>query len=310
MTPTVSIIMPTYNRENIVGRAMRSVVGQTFDKWEFIVVDDCSTDGTPRIIKEFSESRIRYIRHTENLGVSHARNTGIRSADDSRYLAYIDDDDEWMPKKLELQIALFERSHDELAAVGCGRIDCERGVSEVLLPAHRGWIFEHILARRGRGYGAPLILVRRYPGEPDTLFDVSFPCLEDMDYALQLAKNRPMDYVPEPLVKVHRESDRQHLWNPENTFFGYRRILEKYSEEITSRPEILSHYLFCMAKELASVGRMGEARRMLMRSRHGAVGRGKLYLWYASTFFGSLGMRACARYFTVSPPEVPVKEGY
>jgi glycosyltransferase involved in cell wall biosynthesis len=78
--PTVSIILPTYNRSHLVGRAIQSVLEQTFQYWELIVVDDASSDNTEGVVCGFPDPRIRYIRHQWNKGQSAARNTGIRSA--------------------------------------------------------------------------------------------------------------------------------------------------------------------------------------------------------------------------------------
>jgi len=75
--PTVSVIIPTYNRAHLVGRAIRSVLNQTFQDFEIIVVDDGSTDNTEEVVKSFNDPRIRDIRHEQNRGGSAARNTGI-----------------------------------------------------------------------------------------------------------------------------------------------------------------------------------------------------------------------------------------
>ncbi len=108
MNPTVSVIIPTYNRANLVSRAIKSVLNQTYQDFEIIVVDDCSEDNTEEIVKSFNDSRIRYIKHKKNKGGSAARNTGIKRAR-GKYIAFLDDDDEWLPSKLEKQIMLFEK---------------------------------------------------------------------------------------------------------------------------------------------------------------------------------------------------------
>jgi len=78
--PKVSVVIPTYNRAHLVGRAIRSVLNQTYQDFEIIVVDDGSTDNTKEVVKSFNDPRIRYIRHEKNRGGSAARNTGIRAA--------------------------------------------------------------------------------------------------------------------------------------------------------------------------------------------------------------------------------------
>ena len=108
--PTVSIIIPTYNRAHLIGRAIQSVLNQTYQNFEIIVVDDGSTDNTEEMIKEFQkhDKRIKYIRHEKNRGGAAARNTGIKVAR-GEYIAFQDSDDEWLPEKLEKQMDVFQR---------------------------------------------------------------------------------------------------------------------------------------------------------------------------------------------------------
>lgn len=103
-TPFVSIVIPTYNRARFLGRLVRSVLNQTYKNFEVIVADDASTDDTAEIIKTFKDDRIRYIRHESNAGAAAARNTGIK-ASRGEYVAFQDSDDEWLPEKLEKQMA-------------------------------------------------------------------------------------------------------------------------------------------------------------------------------------------------------------
>ena len=102
-SPVVSVIIPTYNRAHLIGRAIRSVLDQTYQDWELIVVDDASTDDIPGIVKGFTDGRVKYIRHDENKGAAAARNTGIQAARGA-YIAFLDSDDEWLPEKLERQV--------------------------------------------------------------------------------------------------------------------------------------------------------------------------------------------------------------
>lgn len=108
--PTVSVLIPAYNREAYVGAAIRSVLGQTFDDLELIVVDDGSTDGTAREIAAFSDPRLRWLTQ-RNAGPSAAMNTGLRAAR-GRYLARLGSDDLWLPEFLAVQVGLLERRPD------------------------------------------------------------------------------------------------------------------------------------------------------------------------------------------------------
>ncbi len=304
---TVSIVVPTHNRAHLLGRAVRSVLAQTHQDWELIVVDDGSEDDTQAVLAGFRDPRIRSLRNDPALGVSRARNAGILAARPSGYLAFLDDDDEWLPRKLELQLATFRSSPVPLSAVGCGRIDCGPTSSEIFLPHYRGEVFEHLLARRARGYGAQLILVKRWPGQEDVLFDADLPCLEDADYSMRLALRGPFDFVAEPLVKIYRNDGGPHVWNPEAAILGYERLAHKYQEELVSRPDVKSYYEVCMARDLASLGRLKECRSRLREAFGTSDRRARLLSWYAASLVaGSVGVRFSARLLPILPPEASV----
>lgn len=102
--PKVTVIMPVYNVEKFVAAAIQSVLGQRFQDFELLIIDDCSPDSSQRICRQFSDPRIRIIQHTENRGLASARNTGIRQAQ-GEILAFIDSDDCWLPEKLQRHVA-------------------------------------------------------------------------------------------------------------------------------------------------------------------------------------------------------------
>ncbi len=100
--PLVSVIMPAYNAEKYISKSIQSVLEQTYQNWQLIIVNDGSKDDTSSIIKCFDDKRIRLIEQ-ENSGVSKARNTGIEYSD-GEYIAFLDSDDIWLDKKLEVQV--------------------------------------------------------------------------------------------------------------------------------------------------------------------------------------------------------------
>lgn len=103
----VSVVIPTYNRAHVLNRAIRSVLGQTYQHFEIIVVDDGSTDNTEQVVKAIADDRVRYIRHETNKGTAAAaRNTGIRQAC-GEFIGFVDSDDEWLPGKLQKQVDKF-----------------------------------------------------------------------------------------------------------------------------------------------------------------------------------------------------------
>lgn len=94
--PQVSVVIPTYNRAGVLGRAITSVLSQTFPDLECIVVDDGSTDQTVVLVERFQDPRLRLLRLPVNKGGGHARNVGIQAAR-GELLAFLDNDDEWLP---------------------------------------------------------------------------------------------------------------------------------------------------------------------------------------------------------------------
>ena len=100
----ISVIIPTYNRASLLPRALDSVLRQTWEDLEVIVVDDASRDDTPQVMAACTDPRVRYIRLEKNSGACVARNTGVAQAR-GEWIAFQDSDDLWLPEKLEKQMA-------------------------------------------------------------------------------------------------------------------------------------------------------------------------------------------------------------
>ncbi len=120
----ISVVITTHNRKNIVKRAIKSVLNQIYENIECIVIDDKSTDGTEKIIKNIEDKRVKYIYipEEESKGGNYARNVGIKVAQ-GKYIAFLDDDDLWLPEKVLLQLEEFERKPD-VKMVYCRRYFC------------------------------------------------------------------------------------------------------------------------------------------------------------------------------------------
>ena len=100
----VSIIMPSWNTAKFIAETIQSVIDQTYQNWELLIVDDCSTDNTDEIVASFKDDRIKYFHNEKNSGAALTRNRAMREAQ-GEWIAFLDSDDLWMPKKLEKQIA-------------------------------------------------------------------------------------------------------------------------------------------------------------------------------------------------------------
>lgn len=109
MNELVSIIMPAYNDEKYIKESILSVLNQTYTEWELIIVEDCSTDNTCKIIRTFDDERIRLLKNDNNMGAALSRNRALREAK-GRWIAFLDADDIWAPEKLQRQIAYMKEN--------------------------------------------------------------------------------------------------------------------------------------------------------------------------------------------------------
>jgi glycosyltransferase involved in cell wall biosynthesis len=105
----VSIIMPSYNTAPYIRETIQSVLNQTYQNWELIIVDDCSTDNTDEVVASVKDERIRYYHNEKNSGAAVSRNRALREAK-GRWIAFLDSDDLWMPEKLDKQISFMEKN--------------------------------------------------------------------------------------------------------------------------------------------------------------------------------------------------------
>ncbi len=111
MSDLVSIIMPSYNTTKYIAESIQSVLNQTYTNWELIIVDDCSTDNTDDVVKQFlADSRIKYLKNEKNSGAAISRNRALREAK-GKWIAFLDSDDLWLPQKLEKQIEFMEENN-------------------------------------------------------------------------------------------------------------------------------------------------------------------------------------------------------
>mgnify|MGYP000375070833 CR=1 FL=1 len=107
MNDLVSIIMPSYNTAQYIEKTIESVMEQTYTNWELIIVDDCSSDNTEKIVKGIKDERIKFFRNERNSGAAISRNWALQLAK-GRWIAFLDSDDIWFPEKLEKQISFME----------------------------------------------------------------------------------------------------------------------------------------------------------------------------------------------------------
>jgi glycosyltransferase involved in cell wall biosynthesis len=242
--PEVTVVIPTFNRGAVVGRAIGSVLAQTCQDWELIVVDDCSTDGTEQVVKGFSDDRIKYIRHDRNRRGGAARNTGIRCAR-GKYVAFLDDDDEWLPEKLEKELEFFRHSDPEVGLVYSGMIisDEHGNVLVSRLEMRSGWVHEALLDHNFIG-SCSRVTVKKEILDRVAGFDESFVNCQDYDLWLRVAKVSKVACVPHYLVRRYLVPERMTA-SLRNIGLGWEQILIKYRSEM--KPPILVRHLSRLA---------------------------------------------------------------
>ena len=207
--PTVTVVIPTYNRAALLPRALRSVLAQTHQDFEVLVVDDGSTDDTASVVADTGDARVRYVRQPENAGVAAARNRGLRESRGT-FIAFLDSDDEWRPEKLAMQLELFDTHSDETALVYTGvenvRTD---GTSSIDRPRDRGNVYARMLAVNVIHGGGSNVMIRRSVVATAGFFHETLPAIEDYDYWLRITRFFRVDYVDAPLVRYHNPGDRE-----------------------------------------------------------------------------------------------------
>lgn len=233
--PKVSVIIPTYNRLSMLKEAVESVLAQDYEDFELIVVDDGSTDGTSEAMKQYGK-RVRILEHTENRGVSAARNRGILHAR-GKYVAFLDSDDLWGKGKLNIQAAfLDDNPHYPLCYTD--EIWIRRGKRVNPMKKHSkysGWIFEKCL---------PLCIIspssammRKNLFSKVGLFDEALPVCEDYDFWLRVSARFPIFFIHKKLIVKrggHPDQLSQRSWGNDR----YRVIaLEKLLSEPFLKPE-------------------------------------------------------------------------
>ncbi|OUU50709.1 MAG: hypothetical protein CBC25_07670 [Pelagibacteraceae bacterium TMED65] len=204
----VSVIIPTCKRSNFIVRAINSVLNQTYKNIEIIVVDD-NNEGdkfrkrTENILRKFIiNKKIKYLKHKYNLGISAARNTGVQSAK-GEYIAFLDDDDQFLPNKTKEQIKIFNQSSYKVGLVYGAylEINNQNGKERVIFPKIKN-NFYSILGINHLGPPS-MVMFSKVAIKKIGKFDVNLNHKEDIDYYFRLSKYFKISYTNEVLCKYY-----------------------------------------------------------------------------------------------------------
>lgn len=202
-TPLVSIIIPAYNAELYIEKAINSILNQSYQNFEIIVTNDGSTDSTESVISQYSDSRIHTISQT-NGGMSSARNAGLRAAT-GEFISFLDSDDYWLPEKLEKQVALIQDNPDLGFCSTQTRVETPTGefVNDWLCPVINISTLHTIMSESASIAGsASSVLVRKAVQRKAGFFDESLTGLEDTDMWIRFAAISNYCCIPETLTVI------------------------------------------------------------------------------------------------------------
>jgi len=265
--PTVTVIIPTYNRGHVIRRALHSVLHQTYQSLEVIVVDDGSTDNTEEIVASFNDPRILYIRHETKRGAAAARNTGIKAAS-ADFIAFQDSDDEWLPEKLEAQMKVFEDTPPEVGIVYTDMWKIKGGErkywhSPVIKPED-GTVYEQALDRV-MGIGIQTAVIKRECFHKAGVFDEKFPRFIDLELFIRLSKYYYFYHINLPLVNYYDIGEGISN-NDEALITAYELIFKKYSYGIVKNKKSLAKELCIIGDSLCKRGKLNQGRNFLLKA--------------------------------------------
>lgn len=270
-SPVFTIVLATYNRSHIVGRAIKSVLAQTHRDFELIVVDDASTDDTSEAVASFQDGRVRYLRHESNRGLAAADNTAIGAAR-GKYVCFLGDDDELLPGFLSETLHRFEAAPTQVGFTGCGIriVDTSKGQEVVCerLPKARRFsnredaylsLLESIPF--GGGWG---VTIRRECFDVVGLFDEQLQTEADRDLFIRLVRDFDFQVIPKVLVQVHRHS------GPHLNIYGFRkaqafeRMLEKHAQTLRSHPRLWARWHYKIGWLYYHSGNRAKGRKTIL----------------------------------------------
>lgn len=200
----ITVVIPTHNRSKILGRAIDSVLNQTYQQFEIIIVSDGSTDNTEEVVRKYQNNydNIFYISVYPNKGANNARNEGIEAAKGD-FIAFLDDDDEWLPTKLENQLNVF-KSNEKIGLVytGINVIYVKENVQYTASAGLQGDLSKTILKNNAIG-STSSVMVKKSVLNKSGFFDVNMPAAQDYDLWIRICQLSQVGFASEPGVNYY-----------------------------------------------------------------------------------------------------------
>lgn len=286
----VSVVIPTYNRSELLKKAVHSLQHQHHQNLEIIIVDDCSTDDTEAVVKGMRDPRIKYIRHPINKGGSEARNTGIKHAT-GNYVGFLDSDDQWLPDKLQKQLAIFN-GNPEVGAVYTGvRLVNDSQIIKEIVPRYRGDILPMLIESNCIDTTSSVLVKTELLHEING-FESALPSCQDWDLYLRLSQITNFDFVKDSMVLFFQHSGDRISTNNAAVLSGQVYIFKAYktlAKELGSG--IFEKFSINIFKTLLKVGITSHdkeavklARKVLIEAAFEKNSSLKAIIYYLTTF--------------------------
>lgn len=234
--PRVSIIIPTYNREKLILKALESIFNQSFQDFEILIIDDASTDNTEQVLKDLNHPQLRYFKLEKNGGQCIARNFGSTKAY-GEFIAFLDSDDEWLPEKLEKQVELFDKGSKRMGGTYGNSYTTDVIKDETTLIKtnnFRGDIHKKFL----RGFCPPtpsMFMVRREAFEKVNGFDEALVTFVDLDLWMRISEHYDFDYVDDPIIIKYEQIGDQYVNNFDKRYRGYHLFMKKWADVVEKK---------------------------------------------------------------------------
>ena len=284
--PKVSVIITTFNRAEYLEKAIKSVLNQTYSDFELLILDNSSTDNTEEVVKSFNDKRIRYIKHPL-LTISQARNLGLKKAR-GEFIGFLDDDDEWLPNKLEAQLQVFENKNQNCGLVygGFVRVDDFGRELGFHRPRLKGNVFINLLSQKDPFTGSasnPILRksVFRVIGEYNEKVLVG----EDFELYLRLAEKFEVDFTPEIVFKIRSHSGPRLGDKIKEAADLEILILRNYKDFFEKNSKLKSQFLQKIGGKFCRLGHLKEGRLYIKEAIKTYPFNFPAYFQYLFSFF-------------------------
>lgn len=264
----VSVVMTTYQREpTMVKRAIKSVLIQTHQNLELIIVDDSPSSYEQRLkvkkmIKNIQDSRIKFIQHYKNKGACEARNTGIKKSQ-GEYIMYFDDDDELMPNKIKYSLKKFHSPKIGLVYSQNYVVDDNNNLIHVKNKMHSGFVFKELIKEN---FVSAFPVLRRECFIKCGLFDPKMKSMQDYELWLRIAQKYKFEYVKMPLSKVYLHKGERISTNATKKIQGAKEIYRRYYPYLRNNRNARNTRLMSLAMGYARNKDIGKTRGIWIKA--------------------------------------------